>query len=247
MNGDSPLVDRFIQARNYTPTSGRDVDLGVVHTMEAPEKTTTAENVANWFAGSTAPKASTTYNIDSDSIVQSVREKDVAWCAPGANHDGIHLEHAGYAAQGRSDWQDPYSQAMLKLSAKLMADICRRHAIPVVKLSSAQVRAGHRGLCGHIDVTRAFPERGGTHTDPGSSFPWEQYLQLIKAELAPEPEKPWPTPLPAWFWKWAAWRLGEGEYKAYGAANPLARPKAAPETIPAWAWRRLSAFLNQRR
>lgn len=41
--------------------------------MEAPEKSTTAEAVARYFA-TTATPASAHYNVDDDSIVQSVRE-----------------------------------------------------------------------------------------------------------------------------------------------------------------------------
>ena len=50
----------FVQARNYTRGRSNAIDLLVIHTMEAPEKPTTAENVANWFAGSSAPQATTT-------------------------------------------------------------------------------------------------------------------------------------------------------------------------------------------
>ena len=75
------------------------IDLLVIHTMEAPEKPDTAENVAKWFAGSTAPQASAHYCIDADSIVQCVQDRDVAWHAPGANHNGLGFEHAGTAGR----------------------------------------------------------------------------------------------------------------------------------------------------
>lgn len=172
-------VKKFIQARNYTKVSKRDIDQIVIHTMEADEKPTTAEAVAAWFAGSTAPEASTHYNFDSDSIVQSVYDHDVAWCAPGANHNGLHMEHAGRASQNWRGWHDPFSQKMLLLSAQLVAQKCKRYGIPVRRLTPAQVRAGAKGICGHIDVTRAFPDKG-SHTDPGKDFPWRQYLKYVK-------------------------------------------------------------------
>src|SRR5205809_2755015 len=117
----------FIQARNFTATSGRSVDVLVIHTMEAPETANTAENVAKWFAGSTAPQASAHYCIDANSIVQCVQDDDVAWHAPGANSDGIGFEHAGFASQGRSDWNDAYSSAMLERSAGLVAAKAKEH------------------------------------------------------------------------------------------------------------------------
>lgn len=49
----------------------------------------------------------------------------------------------------------------------------------------------------------------------------------------------WPLPIPGWFWAWARWRLGRGEFKPFGPANPSVRPPEAPRTIPGWAWQRL--------
>ena len=146
----------FIQARNFTATAGRSIDVLVIHTMEAPETATTAENVAHWFGGGTAPQASAHYCIDSDSIVQCVHDHDVAWHAPGANSDGLGFEHAGFASQARSDWNDAYSTAMLERSAELVAAKCKEHQIPVVWLSPADLRAGKRGITGHNNVSDAF-------------------------------------------------------------------------------------------
>src|SRR4051794_37904817 len=110
----------FIQAKNYTPTKSRSIDLLVIHDMEAPETGDTAENVAHYFANQ--PKGSSGssahYCIDNNSVVQCVRDHDVAWHAPGANHDGLGFEHAGYARQTAQEWNDAYSKSMLLLSAK---------------------------------------------------------------------------------------------------------------------------------
>jgi N-acetyl-anhydromuramyl-L-alanine amidase AmpD len=169
----------FIQAKNYTkgPRRGK-VDLIVIHTMEAPEKPETAENVAKWFAGSTAPKASPHYCIDSNSIVQCVKESDIAWCAPGANSNGVHFEHAGYAKQGAAEWKDAYSKAMLDRSAKLAAEVCARHGIPVVWLTAADLLAGKRGITAHAEVSQAFKK--SDHWDPGKNFPIKDYIARIK-------------------------------------------------------------------
>jgi N-acetyl-anhydromuramyl-L-alanine amidase AmpD len=170
----------FIQARNYTPADRKTIDLLVIHTMEAPEKPDTAENVARWFAGSTAPQASAHYCIDDDSIVQCVRDKDVAWHAPGANHNGLGFEHAGTARQTAADWKDAYTEKVLALSAKLVAEKCKQYAIPARWLMPADLKAGRRGITGHADCTIAF---GGSHTDPGVNFPRDHYLGLVHAAL----------------------------------------------------------------
>jgi hypothetical protein len=65
---------------------------------------------------------------------------------------------------------------------------------PVVRLTPAQVRAAWdggkvRGICGHTDITKAFPEDHGTHYDPGPNFPWTAFLSRIKALETP-PAKP---------------------------------------------------------
>src|SRR4051812_19382269 len=114
------MAHRFVQARNYTRAGRNAIDLIVVHTMEAPEKPGTAENVADWFAGATAPQASAHYCIDADSIVQTVRDEDIARHAPGANHNGIGLEHAGFARFTVGDWGNDYNRRMLDRSSTLV-------------------------------------------------------------------------------------------------------------------------------
>jgi hypothetical protein len=94
-------------------TEKRNVRLIVIHSMEAPEKGETAENVARFFQNPEKP-ASAHLCIDNNSIVQCVFDNDVAFAAPGANHDGIQLELAGFARQTRQDWMDPYSILVLE-------------------------------------------------------------------------------------------------------------------------------------
>jgi N-acetyl-anhydromuramyl-L-alanine amidase AmpD len=171
----------FVQARNYTRGRSNAIDVLVIHTMESPEKPDTAESVADWFAGSTAPQASAHYCIDENSIVQCVRDEDVAWHAPGANHNGLGFEHAGRAAQTAHDWSDDYSVGCLELSAELVARKCEEHHIPVVWLQPADLRAGRRGITGHVQVSDAF--KRSDHRDPGTSFPVQRYLALVRAHM----------------------------------------------------------------
>lgn len=44
-----------------------------------------------------------------------------------------------------------------------------------------ELKAGHKGLAGHVDVTNAFHQT--THTDPGDHFPWNRYLDMVQGEL----------------------------------------------------------------
>lgn len=155
----------------------------VLHTMESPEKATTAEDVArNWFA-KTAARASAHYCVDADSIVQCVSEADTAWAAPGANADGIQIELAGRAGQGAEGWADAYSVAELELAARLVADICTRHDIPIRRLTRQQLADGERGIIGHADAS--FVYRLSDHTDPGPDFPWDQVITQAKKHASP--------------------------------------------------------------
>lgn len=168
----------FIESQHVTRTNGRRIDLIVIHTMEMDEKGQTAENCAQWFRNPVA-KVSAHYCVDADSIVQCVRDQDVGWHAPGANHNGIGIEHAGRARQTGREWGDEYSTAMLERSAALVADLCTSYRIPVTWLYAADLRAGKRGITTHDAVSKAF--KRGSHWDPGQGFPVEQYLALVRA------------------------------------------------------------------
>lgn len=174
---------KFIPAKNYTPGNRMQVKHIVIHTMEAPEKPKTAENVAKWFSSPDAPMASAHYCVDDAEVVQCVRDTDIAWHAPGANASGIGVEHAGFAAQTPNEWNDGYSQAVLMNSAKLAALLCARWNIPIRHLSVPELAAGNPGFAGHIDVTNAF-NKGKGHTDPGPNFPWQVYLAMVTSEFA---------------------------------------------------------------
>jgi hypothetical protein len=179
-----PATIRFVAAKNFTRANRTSVDVVVIHTMEAAETSTTAENVAAWGAGPNAPQASWHYAIDDDSIVQCVREEDVAWAAPSRNHNGIQLEHAGYARQTADQWTDGYSTRMLRLSAELTAQICHRWNIPVVFVDAAALSRGERGITTHWEISKG-PGPGLTnHVDPGPHFPTARYLEWVTEAMS---------------------------------------------------------------
>ena len=152
----------------------------VIHTMESPEKPDTAESVARWFAGPTAPKSSIHVCVDSNSAVRCLPDTDTAWHSGvwAVNVRSLGVELAGTAKQSKQQWHDQYSTSELHQAAKVVAAWCKQYNIPVVHLSPAAVKAGKAGICGHNDVTKAFNVVGG-HTDPGPNFPWPDFLQLV--------------------------------------------------------------------
>lgn len=180
-----PSVTAFIQARHYRPVhGGRRVRLVVLHSAEVPEKPEAAIAVAKWFAGPDSPQASAHYCIDHRNTVQCVLEDDVAWAAPGANHDGIHIELAGYARQIPEDWTDTYSSTMLLRAATLVAFICADYRIPAVPLTAAALLVGASGITTHAAVTEAYHK--STHTDPGRGFPMAKFVTMV-GDLIPRP------------------------------------------------------------
>lgn len=191
---DSPLVSEFVPAVNFYPTRRAQIRLAVVHTMETFETPDRAAWCARYFGGigMIAPIASAHYMTDDKTTVQGVPEAGTAFAAPGMNADGLQVEHAGKAAQldDPTGWQDVYSVALLDRSARLFADLCDRHNLPAVHLTDAQLRAGQAGIVGHDAGTRVYQ---GTHTDPGTHFPWDRWIGQV-AQLTRRATSPAPTP-----------------------------------------------------
>lgn len=171
---------KIVRARWFTEGRTAPVRVIVCHDMEAPEKATTAEAVANYFA-TTSTKASAHVCVDSDSAVRCVDDGDTAWAAPGCNNDGLQLEIAGYMRQTRAQWMDDYSKAALGQAAKVAAAWAKKYSIPVKHLTVAELKAGKRGFVGHVDVSDAYHRTD--HGDPGPGFPWDYFLGLVLAEM----------------------------------------------------------------
>lgn len=182
---------RFIPAKHFKRVGpSRQPTLIVIHDMEAPEGPLTAENVAAWFARGERV-ASAHLCIDNNSIVQCVWDSDVAYAAPGANHNGLQYELAGYARQTREQWLDPYSMAVLENAARAAAQHGLKYRIPMVRLGVEQVRAGQRGITDHRTISLAFGK--SDHMDPGPNFPWDIFLARANHHSRRLPTTPNPT------------------------------------------------------
>ena len=78
------------------------------------------------------------------------------------------------------------------------ADICaywaKLYNFPIEKIDAAGLRAGKRGFFGHADVSAAWREVD--HTDPGANFPWDIFLQKVRARVHPKSTKQEVKPMP---------------------------------------------------
>lgn len=167
----------FVESPNVTETSGRAIDLVVVHTMEIAERVGAATICARWFA-SPVSKVSAHYCVDALGVVQCVRERDIAWHARGGNTHSLGVELAGFARQTAREWADDYSAAVLARAADVVAELCLRWRIPVRWLVAGDLVAGRRGITGHGEVSRAFGQ--SDHWDPGPGFPIEAFVDRVR-------------------------------------------------------------------
>lgn len=180
----------WIPAKWYTHVKGkRAINKIVIHTMEASEGPRTAENVANYFANLPATrKASAHFCIDNNSIVACVSLNNVAYHAPGANHDGVGIELAGFASQTYEQWHDDYSHTMLfSFLCPLLETLCLAYSIPVRFLTAEEmVRDPQaKGITTHVEVNRAYKQ--SSHWDPGPNFPMNEVLDTVNELIEPEP------------------------------------------------------------
>lgn len=174
----------IVKAKWFTDiTNKRKVRLVVIHTMEAPETNKTAESVAKYFQDPRDKKGdpiktSAHLCIDNDSIVQCVYDNDVAYAAPGVNSDGIQLELAGYAAQTKAQWADPYSILLIEKAANAAAQYCLKYDLPRVHLTDDELENGDKGIIGHSQATEVYKK--STHIDPGINFPWDFFIKRVE-------------------------------------------------------------------
>lgn len=151
------------------------VDTLILHTTEGPS----IDSATSWHDREEIV-ASAHYFLDGrhQRIVARVPEGLAAYAAGNAkfNRRAVQIEVVGHS-HSRETW----TAETLALLVELSVAIVERHGIPVVH------QAGN-GICGHCDVPdpRNPDLRGGAshHTDPGPFFPWQEYLDAVRAELA---------------------------------------------------------------
>lgn len=187
---------KHIQARWYTKASRQPhhIRLEVIHAMQAPEKPTTAEAVARYFQNPTRNgrpvKTSAHTCHDNDSSVRCVYDKDIAYAAPGANHDGRQYEMAGYSEQTAGEWRDKFSLSMLARVAVLVSNNCEKSGNPKTWLSDREIAQGHRGICDHWAISRVY--KRSSHWDTGPNFPKDLFIDMVRSATM-LPQHPAPT------------------------------------------------------
>lgn len=152
------------------------VRVGVFHTTENSDDTP-ATNVAKWQQNRANGSS---YNVLFGTDGTTVRSNDddyTPWAAyPSGNRIGFHGSAIGRASRTREQWLAHPKQ--INAMTAWAADLHKRYGLPLVWLTPEQVRNGHRGFCGHYEISLAFRE--SDHTDPGRGFPHDVILAKAK-------------------------------------------------------------------
>ncbi|MCP4804664.1 MAG: hypothetical protein GY913_34045 [Proteobacteria bacterium] len=141
---------------NYS-RSNSDISYIIIHTVQG-----SYSGCISWFQNSSASVSAHYVVRSSDGqVTQMVYEEDVAWHAGNwsYNEASVGIEHEGYV-DAPDTW---YTDAMYEESAKLSADVIERTA----------TSADRSHVIAHYEVP------GATHTDPGTGWDWDLYMDLI--------------------------------------------------------------------
>jgi N-acetyl-anhydromuramyl-L-alanine amidase AmpD len=153
---------------------------------------------ARYFAGANA-HGSAHYIEDVAVETHCVPDSTVAYHAPPNGHSiGIEIcAEGGQYAQSytRDQWLSPQVWPAVQRAAARTRELCQRFGIPAVKLSVADLQAGKRGVCGHVDVSKAWHQ--STHSDPGDGFPWDKFMQAVGGAAIPSTVSV-PAPVSTW-------------------------------------------------
>jgi len=157
----------------------------VVHCTVSPCVAGGARATAAYFRTEKAG-GSAHYVVDPGEVVQAVYDSWIAWHAPpNPNSLGVELcddlKNPAWDKANAHRWEDDDHSATLRRGARLVAELCLAYGVPAVRLTTADVKAGKRGICGHVDVSRAFGE--SSHWDPGAAFPWDRFMGLVQGEV----------------------------------------------------------------
>lgn len=166
----------------------RDSTLNVgIHTQQGNG---TAVNLTNYCLNN---QVSYNLAIDDEDTVLMVALEDGPWAASAANDVAFHLCFAGSFAEWTSsrwlssDASDGLDEnAMLWRGARAVAAACQRWNVPAKQVGAVVYAANNwppAGICGHV----AFGSRGGGHFDPGTGFPWAEFIRRVQSFLAPAP------------------------------------------------------------
>ncbi|GAA3223317.1 N-acetylmuramoyl-L-alanine amidase [Actinocorallia longicatena] len=152
----------------------------VIHATVSPCVKGGARNVAAYFQSKNAG-GSAHYIVDPGEIVQAVKDNVVAYHAP-PNTGTLGVELCDPQKGTAARWSDANHTAMLRRAAVLVRALAAAHDVPLVRLSALDLTKGKRGICGHVEVSRAFGKTDHGDPDIGGKFPWPAFMAMLTDE-----------------------------------------------------------------
>lgn len=150
----------------------------VIHSTVSACEGGGARQIAGYFRNPNSG-GSAHYVVDPGEEVQVVYDSKIAWHAP-PNANSLGIEMCEYPNHDIKRWDEKNHAAMLERTARLVAALCLAYDVPARKVGRRGLKAGRKGICGHVDVSKAFGQ--STHWDPGA-FPWRRFIRLVRAEV----------------------------------------------------------------
>jgi len=146
----------------------------VLHSTEG----LTAAGAAAWFAN---PKSQGSAHLVVDDTIcyRTLPSNLIPWAAKGANHEGLHIEQAGFARWTTAMWGK--HRRTLERAAYKTALHLDLFKLPAVFVGWRELRADLPGVTTHAECTKAF---GGDHTDPGLFWPRRLFMRRVRFYLA---------------------------------------------------------------
>lgn len=189
----------------------KDIKIICIHvTVNKPG--TPAENVARYQINSQSGSYHELVDANARVLIENT-DNWFTWSSGNyGNNIGLHRSFVMWGNETRAQWLK--YDAMLRAGAKRDAEWCKKYGIPPVKLSAADLRAGKKGFCGHLETGQAW---GGTdHVDPGKGFPWDVYLKYVR-EYMGNPGKHVAPTAPA---HKRVWPMAKGSFKITSGFGP---------------------------
>lgn len=178
--------------KNHSGTNNKPIHRVVIHSAVMPCEPGRARQLAAWNRDG-ATGGSWHYATDPKEAVQCSWDSFVCWHAPPNLHSvGIEMaDYPGPRPTGRTAaalhklrkvwrWARPNHRAMLRITAKLTAELLVDYNLPAEFLSVRELRAGRRGFTTHDNVSKAW--RQSSHWDPGW-WPRRRFVRLVRREV----------------------------------------------------------------
>lgn len=177
-----PRTERKLLKNNWSERTGAGITQIALHTTESHPRPGSGDVQAIWdYFNNPANEASSHFLLQYPDLWQIVADESKAWTIGAANSWTLNIEIIGFAATSAKQWITGENMLEMRQLAKLIAYLSKKHGIPIqtgtVRNVNGVCQPGRSGVIRHSDVTKA---GFGTHTDPGTGFPFRLVLRLAR-------------------------------------------------------------------